>query len=342
MSIVDQLAAGASLPALAKGPLTASRIVRWCAAQENWDRIHYDLDYARNVARLPHTVINGALKQHLLAQFLTEGFDAAAWIWRMDYKFTGMDLVGQSLTVGGTVTQVEKGGPHTRVHVDLHIRNLEQDAVTTVGTAVVLFGADGGTPADALELYGERTALSAAAPVADAQAPEAVRQRVGSQIDRVTSYSALDLARLRLFAEAVMGLRPLHYDPVAGSQSPYGTVVAPPLFPIHAMSHPPGTSELSLDPVALGREGTCEVGRNIAQLFGLAPQGLLNGSNKVQVHSLLAVGETVQAQSRLMAARYREGKRGGAMLIFETANEYQTISGRPLLTEHQSVVQRLV
>ncbi|MFN0163264.1 MAG: MaoC family dehydratase N-terminal domain-containing protein [Burkholderiales bacterium] len=340
MLAIDTIAVGAELPTQNKGPWTSSRIARWCAAQENWDRIHYDLDYARNVAKLPHTVINGALKQHLLVQFLDQAFAGAGWIWRLDYRFVGMDLVGQSLAVGGVVRRIEKTGERTFVHVDLNIRNLDAARVTTSGTAVVLFTTGGTPPLDALDLLREGEALTHPEAVADANIPEAVRRSVGSEIDSVTAYSPVGLSRLRLFAEAVMNLRPLHYDAQAGAQSPYGTVVAPPLFPIHALSHAPGRRELSTDPEAFGREGASEVGRNIAQIFGLPAQGLLNGSNKAQIHSLLRVGETVRARSVLAAARYREGARGGAMMIFETANEYETTDGRPLLTEHQSIIQR--
>ena len=340
MAAIDRLAIGTPLPPLDKGPLTSSRIVRWCAAQENWDRIHYDLDYARNVAKLPATVINGALKQHLLIQFLTEALDGAGWIWRLEYRFTGMDLVGQTLAVGGEVRDIEHAGDRDFVHVDLHIRNAEQDRITTNGTAVVVLRADGSSPLDALDLYREGATLPPPEALADPEVPAVVRERVGTEIDRVTSYSPVELARLRLFAEAIMNVRPIHYDPAAGKRGPYGTVVALPLFPIHALSQVPGSRELSTDPTAFGREGASEVGRNIAQMFNLPAQGLLNGSNKVQVHSLLRLGETVQARSRLAAARYRKGKRGGAMLIFETANDYETATGRPLLTEHQSIVQR--
>lgn len=340
MSAIDRIAAGTELPTLDKGPLTSSRIARWCAAQENWDRIHYDLDYARNVAKLPHTVINGALKQHLLVQFLTEAFDGAGWIWRLDYRFAGMDLVGQALAVGGSVRRIEQADGRRFAHVDLHIVNADAGRVTTNGTAVVVFLADGTSPLDALDLLREGAALPPSDPVADAEVPAAVRDRVGTEIDRVTSYSPVELARLRLFAEAVMNVRPIHYDPAAGAKGPYGTVVALPLFPIHALSQAPGTHELSTDPMAFGREGASEVGRDIAQMFDLPAQGLLNGSNKVQIHSLLRVGETVRARSRLAAARYRRGARGGAMMIFETANEYETTLGRPLLTEHQSIIQR--
>ena len=107
------------------------------------------------------------------------------------------------------------------------------------------------------------------------------------------------------------------------------------------MSQKPGSMELSRDPVALGREGVCEVGRNLAQILGLPPQGLLHGGCQVQVHSLVRPGEYVRAQSTLRAVRRRNGQRGGDMLVYDTANTYETTTGRPLLTEFQSMIQRM-
>jgi acyl dehydratase len=334
--------AGEQLPSLVKGPWSTSRIVRWCAAQENWDRIHYDVEYARDVAKLPYTVINGALKQHLLVQCLEEAFGESVWIWRLDYRFTGMDLVGQTLRVEGTVRDVAQKDGRTFVSADIGIRNVEEDHLTTEGTAVVIAGQGGQGLMDAIAWRNQSTSSDAWGPVADPEVPQLIRERVGTEIEHVTSYSAVDLGRLRLFAEAVMDVRPHHYDVAAGAASRYGGVVALPLFPIHALSRAPGERQLSTDALAFGREGSSEVGRNLAQIFGMPSQGVLNGGNRVQIHSLLRPGEAVRASSRLEAARYRKGKRGGAMLIFDTTNEYETITGRPLLTEHQSIIQRLV
>ena len=337
-----ELKAGDPLPPLLKGPWSTSRIVRWCAAQENWDRIHYDVEYARDVAKLPCTVINGALKQHLLVQCLEEAFGDPAWIWRLDYRFTGMDLVGQTLRVEGGVRDIERKDGQAFALLDIRIRNVEEDRVTTEGTAVVIPGQDGRGLMDAVALRDQPMDSDASGPVADPEVPQPIRERVGTEIERVSSYSAVELGRLRLFAEAVMDVRSHHYDPKAGAASRYGSVVALPLFPIHALSRAPGERPLSTDPLALGREGSSEVGRNLAQIFGMPSQGVMNGGNKVQIHSLLRPGETVKASSRLQAARYRKGKRGGAMLIYDTTNEYETVDGRALLTEHQSIIQRLV
>lgn len=334
-----EIAVGTHFPPLDTGPLLSSHVTRWCAAQENWDRIHYDLDYARNIAGLPYTIINGALKQHLLTESLSRAFGDSAWIWRLDFRFTGMDLVEDALRVEGAISNIEEDQGVLRVGVELKIHNLRQEAITTEGAAIVLIRRDKAPVLDALSLFGDTLKQSPADDAPDL--PDSVRQRLGKQLSNVRSYSPVELGRLRLFAEAIMNVSPIHYDEVAGKASVHGGVVALPLFPIHAMSQKPGTLELSRDRMAIGREGVCEVGRNLAQLLGLPPQGLLNGGCQVQVHTLVRPDEYVQARSRLVGARRRSGRRGGDILIYDTENTYETTDGRPLLTEVQSMVQRM-
>ena len=333
---------GTSLPVLSKGRFTSSHIARWCAAQENWAKIHFDEAYARDTAKLPGTLINGALKQHLLAQFLTEAFDGEGWVWRVDYQFTGMDLVGHALEVRGIVSDVRENSDVVFAVVVLEIFNLDLQKTTTTGRGVVILGKAGAAPLDAIQqsLPGELRLNSA---VESPQGPvsDAIRAAMGTVLDKVTSHYGLDLSRLRLFADAVMDLRPIHYDPVHAAQTPYGVVVAPALFPLHGLDLPPGTSPLSADPMASGREGVVELPRDLAARFGITPAGSLNGGSQIEVHSLLRIGERIAAQSKLVGVKLRTGRKGGAMLIFDTLNEFSEAGGRPLLAERHSSIYRL-
>lgn len=336
------LAPGRVLPPLPKGRLTSSHIARWCAAQEHWGKIHYDESYARDIAKLPGTLINGALKQHLLAQFLTEAFDARAWVWRLDYQFTGMDLIGHALEVRGTVSQVRAQQDLVFVKVDLAIVNLDLNKTTTAGTGIVIMTEQGGPVVEAVNLdlpEGLRVSETVEAP--QGPVPENIRKAVGSVLDHVDSHYPLDLSRLRLFADAVMNLRPMHYDPASAERGPYQAVVAPPLFPLHGLDFPPGTFPLSADPLASGREGVAELPRDLASRFGITPSGSLNGGSKIEVHSLLRVGERVVAESRLVGVKHRTGRAGGSMLIFDTLNRFREAGGRPLLTERHASIYRL-
>ena len=332
-----------TLPVLVKQRFTSTHILRWLAAQQNWDKIHFDQQYCREVAQLDAPVINGALKQHLIVQFLAHGLPGS-WPWRIDYQFNGPDFVGDKLRVQGKMTGGQDVDGHTFISVAVEIFNIDRNQVTTLGNAVVVQNKPGKPPLlDAIGLRGpEVFGLNQSVSAAESGVPDSIRAHLGKRIDTKQSAYPIDHSRLRLFAEAVMDMAPIHFDVQAGAQSPWGSVVAPALFPLHGMEPRPGTLPLSEDARALGREGVYEVGRNLAQVFGLDPAGGMNAGNQVEVHSLARVGETVQADSTLVGAKRRTGTRGGEMFFFETLNRYTVSTGRPLITERQTVVLRLV
>lgn len=196
---------------------------------------------------------------------------------------------------------------HTFVSVAVEIFNIDRNQVTTRGDAVVVQSKLDKLPlCDAIDLRApEGLGLCHSVSAADPTVPESINEKLGKCIDSKQSAYPIDHSRLRLFAEAVMDLAPIHFDFQAGAQSPWGRVVAPPLFPLHGMESRPGTLPLSEDARALGREGVYEVGWNLAEIFGLDPAGGMNAGNKVEIHSLARVGEPVQAESTLVSAKRR-------------------------------------
>lgn len=330
------------LASLEKPRFTSTHILRWLAAQQNWDKIHFDQQYTRDIAQLDSTVINGALKQHLIAQFLGQSFPQA-WLWRVNYRFVGQDGVGEKLRVQGYVTRSQLFGAHHFVSVQVEICNLDRGELTTAGEAVMVVAQDGSRMLDGLGIEPPaELCLSQEATALDPDVGPSINAWLGKQIDERKSFYPIDLSRLRLFAQAVMGLEPVHFDPEAAAASPWGEVVAPPLFPLHGLEAKPDSYPLSEDANAQGREGVNEIGRDLAERFGLNAAGGMNGGNKVQIHSLARVGERIEARSTLIGARRRTGKRGGDMLLLETINHYSESGGRPLLTERQTVVLRLL
>lgn len=333
---------GTPLPPLEKPRFTSAHILRWLAAQQNWDKIHFDQQFCRDVAKLEAPVINGALKQHLIVQFLSRALPGA-WPWRVDYQFIGPDYVGEKLQVRGKVSASQTLGDLNFVSIEVEIFNTDRAEVTTRGEAVAIMHGAGQPLLDALQVHapdGMGLPEDVAAP--DPAMSPAINARLGKQIDARASRYAVDLSRLRLFAEAVMDLASVHFDPEAGAASPWGAVVAPPLFPLHGLEATPGALPLSEDLRAQGREGVNEVGRDLALMFGIDPAGGMNARNRVRIHSLARVGDRIRADSTLVGARRRIGKRGGDMVFFETLNRYTESGGRPLVTERQTVVVRLM
>ncbi|MSP67652.1 MAG: hypothetical protein EXQ96_06070 [Alphaproteobacteria bacterium] len=335
---------GMALPPLNKGRVTHGHLMRWCAAQQNWDKVHFNQDYVRTKSRLPDVYVNGAIKQQFVTQFLTNAFDAKGWIWRIDYRFHGIDFACDVLQVEGKVTAVGTIGPHLGVDIEVGIVNQTQGKQTTTGAATVLFD-PGGLPLLGVvgdDLPPPRRVPTGIEPATERVLP-AMAAAVGTVLNRVDSFIPTDLGRLRLFAEAIMDVHPMHWDPAVGRLSPYGRVVAPPLYPLHGLESPPGTRQLSQDPDALGREGVNDVGRPDGSQFGIDPSGILNGGCRVEVQSLLRAGETLSAESTVASAAYRaETPAGGPGLYLDTLNRYWESGGRPLLTERQTMIYRLL
>jgi acyl dehydratase len=332
---IAAVAPGLALGPLHKGPWTASRLARWCAAQQNWDRIHYDQAYAQGPAGLAERVVNGALKQHLLVQLLDETFGGAARVARLAYRFSGPDFVGESLEVNGRVRSVDPHEGSLLIRVDLAIRNVERGRDTTTGSATLVArtdGAPGPDPAAALPASErlDETVQPVAGPV-----PAALAALLGAEYETITSAVPLELGRLYLFADAVGGLDPAYHAPGDG-RAP----TAPPLFPIHALQQLPGTLPLSDRPEAMGREGVSEAGRDFGRRFGLPDHGAVNGGNDAEIHGVLAVGETVQASSRLIGASVKTGSQGTPMLLTTVLNTYRTTTGRLLLRERHTSIFR--
>ena len=101
--------ASGELPPLRTGPWP---IVRWCAAQQNWDRIHHDA-----------------------------GDDA--WPWRVTIEPLALDLVGQPLEIGGCIARDRQQDDMRLIDVDLWIFNPDANAVMSRGSAVVALRKDG-------------------------------------------------------------------------------------------------------------------------------------------------------------------------------------------------------
>lgn len=330
---------GLVLAPLRKGPLTSSHLVRWCAAQQNWDKIHYDTEYAKNVAGMKERVINGGLKQHYLTQMLQQNLGDTVHIARLKYEFVAPDFIGETLEVRGEIAGSGRVNGQRVVQVNLHIWNLDQQKTSTTAKAVVTLPT--GTLADNTlidDFLGAQ--LNETVQPADPLVPQAFNNILGTVFEQLQSAYPLDLSRLRLFCDAVGGMAPLHYDRQAAREAGAQTVPAPHLFPIHGIEARPDTQPLSTDPQALGREAMSEPGRNFGRMFGLPNKGMVNGGNDVEFHSFLQVGETVKAQSTLLEARLKHGREGGAMLITTSLNSYFTTTGRLLMRERQSIIYR--
>jgi hypothetical protein len=152
----------------------------------------------------------------------------------------------------------------------------------------------------------------------------------------------LERDALRRFVHAVMDADPLYFDAALAATSRFGTIVAPPLYPVHAFRRAPDAPDplesVQRDPDADGTAG------NDGVFFGLAPiespfKRLLNGGNEIEFHRCLAIGERCVAQARYSDVQLKQGK-SGVMLLVVIETEFRTEADELLLVNRQTLIWR--
>lgn len=336
------LAPGTDLPPLEKGLIGYKHLARWCAAQQNWDKVHYNQDYAREYGKLKDVYINGAIKAQSIVQFLSNSFGHLGWVWRVDTDFCGMDFAEEHLVVHGAIDDVAEAPPYVAARVNFRIHNPDQGADTTRGQAIVLLDPGGEHLVEIdEEMLPDEWRVDTSTRAADEKVPSNIREMVGKSMDEIESVVPVDLSRLRLMADAVMNVNPWHYNPEIAAESAFGGVVAMPLFPLHGLESWPDTKPFDPNPETLGREAVTDVGRLDPMRLGVPPGGIFNGGNFVEIHSLARPGDTIAAECILVGASFGADHPVGPSILVDTLNRYGTTSGRDLITERQVMGYRV-
>lgn len=121
---------------LTRGPLTEAHLMRWSSAMENWHKIHYDQPFTVEHEKLPGLLISGSLKQQFIVQLLSKWAGPAGWLVSSSFQFRAMNVVGETLTAWGRVTQLQETADYGLVMFELGIRNA-QGKESTPGQGVV-------------------------------------------------------------------------------------------------------------------------------------------------------------------------------------------------------------
>jgi acyl dehydratase len=168
-----------------------------------------------------------------------------------------------------------------------------------------------------------------------------IRSYIGLEGDPITAPHPLSEDSLRRFVQAVMETDPVHWDPEAAAASRYGTVVAPPLQPLHAFVRPPGSPDpadaLATDPDWDGVPR--DQGRRGLPVVPLPLHRMLNGGTSARFHQLAKVGDVVTARSRYADIQEKEG-RSGPMVIIQQETRYTNQDGDLLAVVTTSAIMR--
>jgi len=168
-----------------------------------------------------------------------------------------------------------------------------------------------------------------------------VKALIGLEGVPETCWEPVERSEVRRFAQAVMDDDPIFWDDAYARQTKYGSVVAPPLFPLFALRRPPGTpdplAEAPTDPDFDGSAGLLRTGLPPVPLPQL-PR-LLNGGNEVEFYRLPPLGDRITARARYLDI-YEKTGRSGTMVFIVIETRYLNQHDELLMLSRVTLIRR--
>lgn len=166
------------------------------------------------------------------------------------------------------------------------------------------------------------------------------RSLIGTRGPVMSAPHPLDHSTLRRFVQAVMEPNPLHYDEQTAREAGFDDLVAPPLWPAHALVRPAGTQ----DPLDQLQDNPDWDGAAGSIFGGLPPLDLkadriLNGGTEAEFYRFAEVGDSISAQSEYVDITEREG-RSGPMAFVQVRTVYTRQGGEPLASVTMTLIHR--
>jgi hypothetical protein len=167
-----------------------------------------------------------------------------------------------------------------------------------------------------------------------------VKALIGLESEWVEAPNPVERSEIRRHIQAVMDVDPVYWDDGAAGETKYRSVVAPPLFPLHAMRPAPDA------PDQLARAATDpDFDGSVRGLMkGLKPLPIplprvLNGGNQVEIYQLAKPGEKIRARSKYVDIYQKDG-RSGPMVFLITETIYKNEKDELLLKARQTRIIR--
>ena len=132
---LKELNIGSSLPEI-KRQVTQERINSYAAASGDNNPIHIDPEFAAKTP-LGGTVAHGMLILAYLSEFMTEGF-GQDWLssGSLSARFKGAAYPGDTITIGGSVTGMERENGSVMIDCNVLCRNQKEEPVIICETKV--------------------------------------------------------------------------------------------------------------------------------------------------------------------------------------------------------------
>ena len=130
----EDVTVGKELPSLVERPTTRC-LVMYAGASGDFYEIHYDQSFALGRG-LPGVVVHGALKSAYLGRLVCDWMGDEGTLLEFTVRYREMDVVGDTLTCRGVVTERSERGGKQLVRLELWIEN-GTEMRTTTGSALV-------------------------------------------------------------------------------------------------------------------------------------------------------------------------------------------------------------
>ncbi len=130
----DDVHVGQELPEASRGPIRTRDQVKWAASTEDWDEIHYDYIYSRQVG-LPDVISNGNFGYCATAgRMLTDWLGTTGVLTAFSTSYRAATYIGDTLTASGEITAASDRD--RTVEIQVTVRNqIGESAVLGVATA---------------------------------------------------------------------------------------------------------------------------------------------------------------------------------------------------------------
>lgn len=136
----DHIQPGESLPKLQLKPLSRLTLALYCGASGDYNPIHVDVDYARNIAGMEDVIAHGTLTMAYLGRLLTD-WVPQSHIRMFKARFKSPVHIGDTISCTGKVLE-KVPGDENLVRVELQAVN-EKGVVLATGEADIVFRNEG-------------------------------------------------------------------------------------------------------------------------------------------------------------------------------------------------------
>jgi acyl dehydratase len=129
---------GYPVPKRTFGPLTIVDTVQWAGFQENWYRLHWDRDFARERSGLRTFIASGGYREALLARTITDWIGTRGILRKLTVRQSFPSFEGDLIAYSGTVAEKSPTPNDPWITCELEGKNQADRILLTARCHVIL------------------------------------------------------------------------------------------------------------------------------------------------------------------------------------------------------------